>query len=138
VPETAAAEYQLSSERKLKDFVTQVLEKVGVDAGDASIVADVLVAADMRGIESHGVARLDSYYVARIRAGKMKAKPKYAVVRETETSVLVDADNGLGHPAGKMAMQAVIEKARKHGAAFGAVSTVGPGRQIQFALKFLF
>jgi len=121
VPETAAAEYQLSSERKLKGFVTEVLGKVGVDAGHASIVADVLVAADMRGIESHGVARLDSYYVARIRAGKMKAKPDYAIVRETETSVLVDADNGLGHPAGKMAMEAVIEKARKNGAAFGAV-----------------
>jgi L-2-hydroxycarboxylate dehydrogenase (NAD+) len=121
MPETAAAEYQLSTEKQLKDFVATVLEKSGVDSQDARIVGDVLVAADMRGIESHGVARLESYYVGRIRAGKLKPRPKYKIVRETETSVLYDADNGLGHPAGKLAMEKVIEKARNHGAAFGGV-----------------
>jgi L-2-hydroxycarboxylate dehydrogenase (NAD+) len=121
VAEAATSEYQLSTEQKLKDFVAAVLEKVGVAPEQAQVVGDVLVAADMRGIESHGVARLESYYVSRIRAGKLKAKPNYEIVRETETSVLYDADNGLGHPVGKLAMQNVIEKARKHGAAFGAV-----------------
>ncbi len=119
--EAATAEYQLSSEQKLKDFVGAVLEKVDVSPEHARVVGDVLVAADLRGIESHGVARLESYYVSRIRGGKLKAKPNYDVVRETETSVLYDADNGLGHPVGKLAMERVIEKARKHGAAFGAV-----------------
>lgn len=117
----ATNEYVLSTEAKLKDFVRTVLEKTGVDARDAQTVAEVLVTADIRGIESHGVARLDSYYVSRIRAGQLNPKPKYEIVRETETSVLYDADNGLGHPAGKLAMEKVIEKARKHGAAFGAV-----------------
>ena len=119
--ELATNEYALSTERKLTDFVRTVLEKVGVDSNDAQTVADVLVAADLRGIESHGVARLESYYVSRIRADKLKAKPNYEIVRETETTVLYDADNGLGHPVGKMAMEKVIEKAQKHGAAFGAV-----------------
>ncbi len=119
--EAATAEYQLSTERKLKDFVAAVLQKVDVSPEHANVVADVLVAADLRGIESHGVARLESYYVSRIRGGKLKAKPNYEVVRETETSVLFDAGNGLGHPVGKLAMERVIEKARKHGAAFGAV-----------------
>lgn len=119
--DAATAEYQLSTEQKLKDFVSAVLEKLGVAAQHARVVGDVLVAADLRGIESHGVARLDSYYVSRIRSGKLNAKPNYEIVRETETSVLYDAGNGLGHPVGRLAMEKVIEKARKHGAAFGAV-----------------
>ncbi len=116
-----STEYRLSSEAALKRFVSAILERVGVDAGHAQTVADVLVAADLRGIESHGVARLESYYVRRIRAGKLKSAPSYEIVRETATSVLYDADNGLGHPVGRMAMENVIEKARESGAAFGGV-----------------
>ena len=119
--ELATSEYELSTEEKLKDFVSAVLTKVGVAPEHAETVSDVLVAADMRGIESHGVARLESYYVGRIRSKKLKAKPAYTIVRETETSVVYDADNGLGHPVGKMAMENVIAKAEAHGAAFGAV-----------------
>jgi LDH2 family malate/lactate/ureidoglycolate dehydrogenase len=119
--EAAAAEYQLSTEQQLVSFINAVLQKVDVAAPHAAVVADVLTAADLRGIESHGIARLESYYVSRIRTGKLKAQPDYQIVRETDTSVLYDADNGLGHPAGKLAMQKVIEKAKKSGAAFGAV-----------------
>lgn len=121
VAEVATTEYQRSTESKLKAFVTNALEKVGVDRAQAAVVGDVLVAADLRGVESHGVARLVSYYVNRIRSNKLNAKPNYAIVRETETTVLFDADNGLGHPVGKRAMEKVIEKAHKHGSAFGAV-----------------
>ena len=119
--DVATTEYQLASETKLKTFVATVLEKLGVDHTSAGVVGDVLLAADLRGIESHGVARLNSYYVSRIRGGHMKAKPNYEIVRETETTVLYDADNGLGHPVAKLAMDAVIAKAAKHGSAFGAV-----------------
>jgi len=115
------SEYRLSTETDLKRFVSTVLEKVGVTPEDAAIVADVLVAADMRGVESHGVARLDAYYVSRIRAGQLVARPEITTVRETPTSVLVDAGNGLGHPAGKRTMERVLEKAATTGAAFGAV-----------------
>jgi L-2-hydroxycarboxylate dehydrogenase (NAD+) len=115
------SEYRLSAEPVLTNFVSDVLEKVGVDPEDAAIVADVLVAADMRGIESHGVARLESYYVSRIRAGQLAAKPDVQTVRETPTSVLVDAGNGLGHPVGKRTMERVLRKAAESGAAFGAV-----------------
>jgi L-2-hydroxycarboxylate dehydrogenase (NAD+) len=118
---TATTEYRLSTEPKLKAFIHTVLTKVGVDSQAAATVADVLVAADMRGIESHGTARLESYYVSRIRNGKLVAKPQVHIVRETETSILLDAGNGLGHPTAKLAMERVIEKARKHGTAFGAV-----------------
>jgi|SRR5581483_4758335 len=114
-------EYELSTELKLKQFVAAILEKAGVSHKHAIVVSDVLVASDLRGIESHGVARLESYYIGRIRQNKLKPRPSYEIVRETETTVLYDADNGLGHPVGNLAMRKVIKKARKHGSAFGAV-----------------
>jgi LDH2 family malate/lactate/ureidoglycolate dehydrogenase len=119
--ELLASEYRLSTEPELKRFVSTVLEKVGIAPEDAAVVADVLVAADLRGIESHGVARLESYYVSRLRGGKMNPKPNVKTVRETATSILVDADNGLGHPVAKRTMEKVLAKAQETGAAFGAV-----------------
>jgi LDH2 family malate/lactate/ureidoglycolate dehydrogenase len=115
------SEYRLSTEPKLKSFVVEILTKVGVARPDAETVADVLVAADLRGIESHGVARLESYYVGRLRKGQMTASPDVGVVRETATSLLLDAGNGLGHPTGKRAMAAVIDKAKTSGTAFACV-----------------
>ncbi|HEY5425678.1 MAG TPA: Ldh family oxidoreductase [Candidatus Tumulicola sp.] len=119
--ESATTEYKRTTEGKLGRFVAAVLEKSGVAPEHAAVVSDVLVAADSRGIESHGVGRLESYYVGRIRSGHLNPKPDYTIVRETETSVLFDADNGLGHPVAKMAMERVIAKAGERGAAFGAV-----------------
>jgi LDH2 family malate/lactate/ureidoglycolate dehydrogenase len=118
---TAATEYRLSTEAGLKNFVRAILSKVDIDPADAAIVADVLVASDLRGIESHGVARLESYYVSRLRKGQIEAHPKVETVRETGTSLLVDAGNGLGHPVAKRTMEKIIAKAREHGSAFGAV-----------------
>ncbi|MEO7039299.1 MAG: Ldh family oxidoreductase, partial [Candidatus Elarobacter sp.] len=115
------SEYRLAHEAALKTYVQSVLEKVGVSPPDAAVVADVLVAADLRGIESHGVARLESYYVSRIQAGQLVAAPTVATVRETSTSLVVDAGNGLGHPTAKRTMERLLEKAAQSGAAFGAV-----------------
>jgi LDH2 family malate/lactate/ureidoglycolate dehydrogenase len=108
-------------ERELHDFVARALETVGVAPEPARIVADVLVAADRRGIESHGVARLRWFYVDRIRNGRIAAKPDYTIVRDTPTSLLLDAGNGLGHPASHRAMTLAIEKAKSNGLAFAAV-----------------
>jgi LDH2 family malate/lactate/ureidoglycolate dehydrogenase len=119
--EVLTSEYRLATEPGLTAFVAAVLEKVGVAKADAAVVADVLVTADLRGIESHGVARLESYYVSRIRSGKLNPRPDVSTVRETATSVLVDAGNGLGHPTAKHTMETVLAKAAETGAAFGAV-----------------
>jgi LDH2 family malate/lactate/ureidoglycolate dehydrogenase len=118
---TVTSDYRLSSERGLKPFVAAILTKSGVAPDDAAIVADVLVASDLRGIESHGVARLESYYVSRLRGGQIQKSPVVTTVRETDTTLLVDAGNGLGHPVAKRTMDAVISKAKTHGAAFGTV-----------------
>ena len=119
--DVATTEYRLSKEVTLKNFVANVLARVGIDPADAATVADVLVTADLRGIESHGVARLESYYVSRLRNGQLQAKPDVRVVRETPTSIVMDAGNGLGHPTGKRTMERVIAKAKETGTAFGAV-----------------
>ncbi len=105
----------------LTAFVVRALLAAGVDEAQAAIVADVLVAADRRGIESHGVARLRWFYVERIRNGRISARPEYAVVRETPASMLMDAGNGLGHPASHRAMTSAIERAQDSGIAFTAV-----------------
>ncbi len=117
----ATTEYRLAPEAKLTAFAAQILRQVGVSDADARTVAEVLVSADLRGVESHGMARLESYYVSRIRAGQLKAAANVSVVRETPTTIVLDADNGLGHPAGKRAMESVIAKAKTSGVAFGAV-----------------
>jgi L-2-hydroxycarboxylate dehydrogenase (NAD+) len=121
VADIVTTEYRLSQENDLKRFVATVLTRVGIDPADAQIAADVLVNADMRGVESHGVARLETFYVNRLRDGQMEKSPKVTTVRETETSIVIDAGNGLGHPTAKRAMDTIIEKAQKNGAAFGAV-----------------
>ncbi len=121
MPDIATSKYFLTTEKKLKHFIIEALERSGVDRAYAEVVADVLVEADLRGIESHGVARLVSYYVSRIRSGHLNPQPNYHIVRETKTSIVYDADNGLGHPVSKMAMEAVIAKAAEYGSAFGGV-----------------
>ncbi|HYW52890.1 MAG TPA: Ldh family oxidoreductase, partial [Dongiaceae bacterium] len=108
-------------EHDLRAFVERALSSVGVDEQQARIASDVLVAADRRGIESHGVARLRWFYVDRIRNGRIAVRPRYEVVRERPTSLLLDAGNGLGHPASHFAMARTIEKARESGIAFAAV-----------------
>jgi LDH2 family malate/lactate/ureidoglycolate dehydrogenase len=118
----AETEYRLASDAELTAFVSAVLAAAGVPPDHARTTADVLVAADMRGIESHGVARLEPYYVRRIRDGVLDPAAQPQVVRETPSSIVLDAGNGLGHPAGVRAMRATIAKAADAGVAFGAVT----------------
>lgn len=117
----ASTEYRLTTEERLRGLVKALLEQAGVGADDATLVAQILAAADLRGIESHGVGRLESYYLSRIRAGALNPKPDVKVVRETPSTIVLDGDNGLGHPVSYRAMQQVIEKAKNCGSAFGAV-----------------
>jgi L-2-hydroxycarboxylate dehydrogenase (NAD+) len=103
------------------EFIVRALSAVGVGESDAGDVADVLVAADLRGVESHGIARLDMFYVRRIEAGVVNPHPVYTTLGDTPTQFALDASNGLGHPAGKFAMRRAIGKARESGVAFATV-----------------
>jgi LDH2 family malate/lactate/ureidoglycolate dehydrogenase len=103
----------------LHAFMVGVFAGLGTPPDDARICADVLIASDLRGIESHGVGRL-KYYYDRIRAGVHRTETELEVVRETETTVLLDGHHGMGHVIAHRAMRMAIEKARQYG--LGAVS----------------
>ncbi len=104
----------------LKDFCVLALQGTGVPEDDARITADVLVAADLRGIGSHGVARLRRY-VDGLRDGVMIAQPQTDVLTETPTTLLIDAGGGLGQPVSYRAMERAIEKAAEFGSGFATV-----------------
>jgi len=104
----------------LRDFCVRVFEKLDVPGEDARITADVLVTADLRGIDSHGVARLRRY-VNGIRNGVMVPRPHIQVIHETAATALIDGGAGLGQPISVRAMKMAIEKALKVGAGFVAV-----------------
>ena len=104
----------------LLEFCVQAFEKMGVPSADARITADVLVKANLRGIDSHGVARL-ARYVNGLRDGVMLARPKEEIVVETPTTITFDAGAGLGQPVSHRAMSKAIEKAREYGCGFATV-----------------
>ncbi|HIC93994.1 MAG TPA: Ldh family oxidoreductase [Anaerolineae bacterium] len=104
----------------LRDFCRRIFERLGVPTEDAMAAADVLVSADLRGVDSHGVARLRRY-VNGLRRGAMKPRPEIRVVRETPVAALLDGDAGLGQVVGVRAMGLAIEKALRSGVGLVAV-----------------
>jgi L-2-hydroxycarboxylate dehydrogenase (NAD+) len=105
----------------LRGFCQRALQEVGVEEEDAQITATVLVEADLRGIVSHGVARLRHFYVNRVRDGKIVARPQVQVLLDTPATAVIDAGGGLGHPVSHRAMQTAIQKARDLGVGFVTV-----------------
>lgn len=97
-----------------------VFARLGVPEEDAWIVADNLVAADLRGVHSHGVARLERY-VKGIRDGLIQPRTNCTVIAETAATATLDAHDGLGQVAAKNAMDLAIAKAAKAGACFVTV-----------------
>jgi LDH2 family malate/lactate/ureidoglycolate dehydrogenase len=103
----------------LRRFMEEVFERLGAPAEDARICADVLIASDLRGIDSHGVGRL-KYYYDRIKAGVQQTVTHMEIVKESEATVLVDGHHGMGHVIAYRCMRLAIEKARRYGV--GAVA----------------
>lgn len=99
---------------RLHAFVTTCLTAVGAAADDAMVVADVLIAANLRGVDSHGVARLRRY-VKGIQNGAIAARPDVTTVLEGPATAVIDAGNGLGQPAALAAMHLAIAKAERIG-----------------------
>lgn len=113
--ESRAQEYYTFDPNALRGWVSSIFRKLGVSEEGADTAASVLVAADLRGVESHGVARLGRYYTGRIAKGVIDPHAKPEIVHETPATGLVDAHNGLGQPAAKWAMDLAIKKARQTG-----------------------
>ncbi len=101
----------------LVDFVDQALQRKDVPPEDARIAAEILIEADLMGIESHGVAHLMVHpsYVLGFRQGVVNPRPNIRILHETPSTALVDGDGGLGPVVGYRAMSIAIQKAEECG-----------------------
>src|SRR6267143_2955240 len=95
---------------QLFEFSIRVFRHFGVPEIDARTAATVLQAADLRGIDSHGVARLHSYFDM-LTLGRIEPKANVTIVRESPSTATVDGGNGLGLVVGPKANAIAIEKA---------------------------
>jgi L-2-hydroxycarboxylate dehydrogenase (NAD+) len=109
------ADYQ-----QLLNFVRSIFESIGCPQEDAALAAHVLVSADARGIDSHGVARLAGY-VRLYDNGRLNTKPEVKILHETPSTALVDGDRGLGLVVAPKAMEIATQKATMAGTGWVAV-----------------
>jgi LDH2 family malate/lactate/ureidoglycolate dehydrogenase len=105
---------------RLHYFVREIFKRLRVPATDASKVADMMVAADLAGVASEGVARLP-FHAERLSSGLVNPAPKIRVVHQAPSAATMDGDNGLGPVVATAAMEHAIHKAKRQGAAVVAV-----------------
>lgn len=102
-------------------FLIDAFKGYGVPEEDARICADVLLESDRRGIESHGCNRFKPIYIDRIKKGTLLPVTNIEILKETPTTVVMDAHDGMGMVASHKMMEMLIEKAKKYGMAGGAI-----------------
>jgi len=120
--------------------VQAAFEKLGVPAADAQIAAETLVAADLRGVDTHGVIRFSphAWYVKWLSDGSMTAKANIQVISETPSTALLDGDRGMGMVIGHRAMELAIEKAKQCGIGMvGVHNSRHYGMSAQYAMQAL-
>ena len=105
----------------MNSFMIDAFKAYGVPEEDAAICADVLLESDRRGIESHGCNRFKPIYLDRIVKGTLKPVTEIEILKDTPTTVVMDAHDGMGMVASHKMMQMLIEKARTYGMAGGAI-----------------
>ncbi|MBN2481098.1 MAG: Ldh family oxidoreductase [Bacteroidales bacterium] len=108
------------TEKYLFDFTRQVFMKMGCPETDADMIARVFMAAEMRGLPSHGIIRIKDYYEL-WKSGRINVKPGVRIVHETPCTAVVDGDGAVGMVAASRSMEIAMEKAEKLGT--GWVST---------------
>jgi L-2-hydroxycarboxylate dehydrogenase (NAD+) len=107
--------------QQLLHFVENIFKKIGCSNADAGVAAKALLSADLRGIDSHGVARL-SGYIRLWEAKRINATPAIKITHETPSTAVVDGDSGLGLVVAPFAMQVAIDKAQHAGTGWVSVS----------------
>ncbi|SBV92620.1 Malate/L-lactate dehydrogenase [uncultured delta proteobacterium] len=108
------------SPERLRDFCATILEKAKAHPEDAAVVADSMIYADLRGVSSHGLTRLDAY-LKRIEAGVLNREAKMPLLRDSPACALMDAENGFGQVAGVKAVDLAVCKAESIGVGIVAV-----------------
>ncbi len=122
VPEDARVYVAAESMRRVTEAV---FRHQGLDKEHAASSTDVLLMNDLRGIETHGVSNGLRRYVAGYAAGQLNPRPSFKTIRESKTTLTVDADGALGIHVGPWAMQQAIDRAREYG--IGAVAAFNSG-----------
>jgi LDH2 family malate/lactate/ureidoglycolate dehydrogenase len=117
---TVVAETRLFHIERLREFSARVFLHFGCPKEDAEQAADVLACADVRGIDSHGVARLHSYFEM-LGDGGINPKPQIETIRSTPSTATVDGDNGLGLVVGSKANRIAMELAENVGSGWVSV-----------------
>ncbi len=107
---------------QIGSFMTDAFVAAGVPREDAEICADVLMESDRRGIESHGVNRFKPIYIDRINDGILNPVTEYEILKETPTTLVADAHDGMGMVASYKMMKSLIEKAKTYGLSMGAIN----------------
>ena len=107
----------------LRALIATLFTAAGVPDGDAATVAEVLVEADLRGVESHGSTRVAGY-LSMMKLGLLNPRPKVAVVRDTPALAMLEGDNGFGIVVARRAMRTAIDKAKAIGVACVTVRNV--------------
>ncbi|WP_421875808.1 Ldh family oxidoreductase [Marinoscillum sp.] len=105
---------------QLFQFTKSILQAAGCPEKDARLGAEVLISADLRGVDSHGVARLVGY-VRLIDNGRVNTTPETRIIHETPSTAVLDGDSGLGLVVGPQAMKIALEKANKVGSGWVSV-----------------
>ena len=103
------------SESSLRKTVQEIFEKTGLSKEDSQNGTEVLVTADLRGVETHGVSNMLRIYVQLFEDGELNKTPNLKVIKETPGTATIDADRALGVMAGVPAMETAISKARNVG-----------------------
>ena len=130
-------QYITFSAEDLSDFTTRVFIHFGIPPSDAATAAGVLSKADLRGIDSHGVARLRTY-ADMFSIGRINPKPNVRIIREKKSVATVDGDSGLGLVVGPRANEIAMEKASLYGSGWVTVcNTNHYGIASYYSLKAL-
>ncbi|MDP6132647.1 MAG: Ldh family oxidoreductase [Dehalococcoidia bacterium] len=114
----------------LRGIVASIFEKMGVGAADARLAADVLVVADLRGVDTHGVSNMLRSYMDGYKSGQINPRPNWKVIRESPSTANIDSDRGLGIIVTPKAMEIAIRKAKAVGV---GMVTIGNARHLGMA-----
>lgn len=112
--------FQTYTYAQLFSFAEEIFIKIGCSESEANAAAKVLLSADLRGVDSHGIARL-SGYIRLWQAGRVNAKPDLKIIHETLSTAVVDGDAGLGLVVAPFAMKVAMDKARVAGTGWVSV-----------------
>lgn len=130
--------YVVVTAEALKKYAQCVLEKAGLKKEDAYLIADTLVEANLRGVDTHGIVRLPLYYLKRIKKGLINVNPNYLVLKRSTSTALIDADDGPGQVVTFQAMQLAVEMAKNSGVALvGIKNSSHFGMAAYFAMEAL-